>query len=175
MCPCGAEVEITAHFFLRCYCFCQWKWNYSSFSSVSLRCVYCAFITLSFYYFILSLNIIIYIWLLVSIKSTQINFTYLGFTLKSTLTFQTKNSVYVSEGSLKMMKNAFYFILKALFVCKIFKFLSWLFGHIKKRLDEKDKVNFKSHDVATWSKTITILILPNITQSVNEIWSVNRI
>ena len=29
----------------------------------------------------------------------------------------------------KNMKNAFYFILKALFICKIFKFLSWLFGH----------------------------------------------
>ena len=32
----------------------------------------------------------------------------------------------------KMMKNAFYFILKALFVLKIFKFLSWLFGHVEK-------------------------------------------
>ena len=32
----------------------------------------------------------------------------------------------------KMMKNAFYFILKAIFVLKIFKFLSWLFGHVKK-------------------------------------------
>ena len=31
-----------------------------------------------------------------------------------------------------MMKNAFYFILKALFVPKIFKFLSWLFGHVEK-------------------------------------------
>ena len=29
-----------------------------------------------------------------------------------------------NEGPLKMMKNAFYFILKALFVLKIFKFLS---------------------------------------------------
>ena len=29
----------------------------------------------------------------------------------------------------KMMKNAFYFISIALFVLKIFKFLSWLFGH----------------------------------------------
>ena len=36
------------------------------------------------------------------------------------------------ERSLKMMKNAFYFILKALFVHKIFKFLSWLFGHVEK-------------------------------------------
>ena len=32
----------------------------------------------------------------------------------------------------KIMKNAFYFILKALFVLKIFKFLSWLFGHVEK-------------------------------------------
>ena len=34
------------------------------------------------------------------------------------------------ESPLKMIKNAFYFILKALFVLKIFKFLSWLFGHV---------------------------------------------
>ena len=32
----------------------------------------------------------------------------------------------------KMMKNAFYFILKALFVLKIFKFLSLPFGHVEK-------------------------------------------
>ena len=40
-----------------------------------------------------------------------------------------------SENPSKMMKNAFYFTLKALFVLKIFKFLSWLFGHAEKRLD----------------------------------------
>ena len=32
----------------------------------------------------------------------------------------------------KLMKNAFYFILKVLFVLKIFKLLSWLFGHVEK-------------------------------------------
>ena len=32
----------------------------------------------------------------------------------------------------KMMKNAFYFIFKTLFVLKIFKFLCWLFGHVEK-------------------------------------------
>ena len=32
----------------------------------------------------------------------------------------------------KMMKNAFYFILKALFVLRIFKFLSWHFRHVEK-------------------------------------------
>ena len=36
------------------------------------------------------------------------------------------------ESPLKMMKNAFYFILKALLVLKIFKFLSRLFGHVEK-------------------------------------------
>ena len=36
------------------------------------------------------------------------------------------------ESPLKVMKNAFYFILKALFVLKIFKFLSRFFGHVGK-------------------------------------------
>ena len=48
-----------------------------------------------------------------------------------------------TEGSLKMMKNNFYFTSNALFVLKIFKFLSWLLGHVVKRLDNKYKVNFK--------------------------------
>ena len=38
--------------------------------------------------------------------------------------------IWVGESSLKIMKNAFYFMLKALFVLKIFKLLSWLFGHV---------------------------------------------
>ena len=36
------------------------------------------------------------------------------------------------EIPLKMMKNVFYFILKALFVLKIFKFLSWHSRHVEK-------------------------------------------
>ena len=39
------------------------------------------------------------------------------------------------ESPLKVMKNAFNFTLEALFVLKIFKFLSWLFGHVEKRVD----------------------------------------
>ena len=35
-----------------------------------------------------------------------------------------------TESPLKMMKNAFYFTSKALFVLKIFEFLSELFGHV---------------------------------------------
>ena len=37
-----------------------------------------------------------------------------------------------NDSSSKMMKNAFYFILKALFVLKMFKFLSCYFGHAEK-------------------------------------------
>ena len=37
-----------------------------------------------------------------------------------------------TESPLKMMKNTFAFTLKALFVLKIFKFLSWLLGHVEK-------------------------------------------
>ena len=51
---------------------------------------------------------------------------------------------------LKMMKNSFYFTKKVLFFLKLFKFLSWLFGHVAKQLDKKDKVNFKFYDVTAW-------------------------
>ena len=36
-----------------------------------------------------------------------------------------------NQSPLKVMENAFYFMLKALLVLKIFKFLSWDFGHVK--------------------------------------------
>ena len=52
-----------------------------------------------------------------------------------------------TESPLKMMKNASYFTLKALFAPKIFKFLYYLFGHVDKWLDQKGKVNFK---IMTW-------------------------
>ena len=53
------------------------------------------------------------------------------------------------ESLLKMMKNAFYFTSKAVFVLKVFNFLSWLFGHVAKQLNWKDKVNVKFYDVTT--------------------------
>ena len=48
------------------------------------------------------------------------------------------------------MKNAFYYILKALFVLKIFKFWTQLFGHVGKTAWLKNKVNFKIHDIIAW-------------------------
>ena len=38
-----------------------------------------------------------------------------------------------NESPLKMIKNAFYFILKVLFVHKIFNFCPGLFGHLGRR------------------------------------------
>ena len=42
-----------------------------------------------------------------------------------------------SSSEKKMMKNAFYFILKGLFVLKTLKFLSWFFAHVEKGLIRK--------------------------------------
>ena len=53
---------------------------------------------------------------------------------------------------LKMMKNAFDFVLE------IFKFLFWIFCHAGKRLDQKTKVNFKIYDVTNWVAIIKINI-----------------
>ena len=45
--------------------------------------------------------------------------------------------IYVNENTLKMVKNAFYFMWKALLVYEIFTYLSWFFGYIEKWLDNK--------------------------------------
>ena len=37
---------------------------------------------------------------------------------------------FLAESPLKVMENAFYVALKAIFILKVFKFLSWLFGHV---------------------------------------------
>ena len=65
-----------------------------------------------------------------------------------------------TESRLKTMKNTFYFTSKALFVLKIFKFLSWLFGHVVKRLVRKIRLisNFMTSQPG-------IHILPDISRS----------
>ena len=67
------------------------------------------------------------------------------------------------ESPLKMMKNAFYFTSKALSILKVFKFLSWLFGHIAEQVDNENKVNFKFCDVTAWL-TIVLHILCNMSR-----------
>ena len=50
-----------------------------------------------------------------------------------------------------MMKNAFHFTLKALFILKIFRISSWLIGHVE--------------HIAWLEQRNTIYILPNISKS----------
>ena len=69
---------------------------------------------------------------------------------------------YLTERSLKMMANSFYFMLKDLFVVEIFTFLAWFFCNVEKRLGKTVMVNFKINGVTGWTTT-------------NELWSVNRI
>ena len=69
-----------------------------------------------------------------------------------------------------MMKNAFCFTSKDL--------LSLLFGHVAKRLDKKDKDNFKFYDITAWltdkrNKHIA-QYFEKQRQSENEIRSTNR-
>ena len=56
-----------------------------------------------------------------------------------------------NKSPLKVLKHAFYFMSKALFVLEISTFLYWLFGHIEKRPEKKTKVNFKTYDVTGWA------------------------
>ena len=58
----------------------------------------------------------------------------------------------VNKRSLKMIKNIFYFILKAFFVLEKLTSLSWLFGYVEKRLDKKAKINCKIYDFTDWTK-----------------------
>ena len=68
--------------------------------------------------------------------------------------------------SKKMMKHAFYFALKVLFLLETCKFLSWYFGHIgKTNLIRKIWLISKLMTSQPGQQTIAIHIFPNISQS----------
>ena len=66
-----------------------------------------------------------YVWVQQKISENHINFKVI------LSPFNKVCFISFNESPLKMMKNAFCFIVKALFVLKIFKFLSWRFGHVE--------------------------------------------
>ena len=71
-----------------------------------------------------------YGWLLLSIYLSKLS---KDFRLKSNSHLSKKNCfICFNESPLKMIKNDFYFILKAVFILKIFKCLCWLYGHVGK-------------------------------------------
>ena len=63
-----------------------------------------------------------------------------------------------SEIPLKNMKNAIYFTFKALSVLKVFKFLSWLFGHVENGLIRKIRLISKFMTSQPGKETIAIHI-----------------
>ena len=77
-------------------------------------------------YFYLFCASILYKFLYSQSKYTMIK---VGFSTSKKLCF-----IWFNDSHLKMMKNNFYFILKAFFVLKIFTFLSWLFDDWKNDL-----------------------------------------
>ena len=83
------------------------------------------------------------------------------------------------ESPLKMMNNAFYFIFKAFFVLKIYlSFCHDFLVMLKKRLDWRDQVNFKIHDVTTLLannyNTHIARYLMKQKQPDNETWSIKK-
>ena len=57
-----------------------------------------------------------------------------------------------NESPLKLMKNYFYFMLKALFVLKVIILESYRFGYVQKQFAKKVNVNFKVYDVTARAK-----------------------
>ena len=82
-----------------------------------------------------------------------------------TLNFQKIVFIDFNESSLKMMKTAFYFMLKALFVLEILTFLSWLLGYVGNRPDKKAMFNFKIYNATDWTTNSHKHILFNISRS----------
>ena len=72
------------------------------------------------------------------------------------------------------MKNAFYLILKALFVFKIYTFLSWLFSDVEKTTWLECTINFKIYDATAWLtknyNTHMVQYLTKWRQPGNGIW-----
>ena len=63
------------------------------------------------------------------------------------------------------MKNSLYLTLKAPVTLKIFKFLSWFFGHVKNGLIRKIRLIFKFMTSQPVDQTIAMHVLPNISRS----------
>ena len=93
----------------------------------------CAFSTYSFGKTRFSSFVCLYLWVLIFSFPLCFEFNVFLKNLKSDSNLPKEVCIFCFiERPLKMMKNVFYFILKALSILKMFKFLSWLFGHVEK-------------------------------------------
>ena len=89
-----------------------------------------------------------------------------AFPLKSDSQLPNKiGAICLIESPFKIIKNVFYFILKALFVLKIFVFVTTFWSYRKNGLIRKMRLISKFMTSQPGSQTIAIHILPNISQS----------
>ena len=70
-----------------------------------------------------------------------------------------------NERPLKMMKDAFYFMLKDLFILEIFTLLFWFFGYVKNGLIRKLWLISKFMTSQTGQQVISIHVLPNFSST----------
>ena len=96
----------------------------------------------------LNKNSLLFLW-----SKLNVCFCFLQFrlVLKSDSHPSRKFFTCFNDNCSEVMKNAFYFVLIALFVLKIFKFLSWVFGHVEKLAWLERYVSFEIYDVTAWS------------------------
>ena len=73
-----------------------------------------------------------------------------------------------TESPLKTKKNAIYFMSKALFALKIFRFLSARFDHVEKQVVGKVKLISKFMTSHSGKQTVAMHTLPNISRSKNN-------
>ena len=99
-------------------------------------------------------------------SNTQCIFLVLILTLKSDFYLPKKKSYLFDSKPFKNDENVFYFVLKASFVLKIYKFLLRHFHHTReKSLIRKIRLTSKFMTSQPGLQTIWIHILPNISQS----------
>ena len=77
----------------------------------------------------------------------------------------SKKIICLNESYLKITQNTFYFMLKALFVLVLFKFLSWLCGYVKNGLKRMQRVFSRFVTSQTGQQIIIIQTLFNIWRS----------
>ena len=94
-------------------------------------------------------------------------------------TSKTLLLIFFNVNPIKMIKHAFYFVLKTLLIFGIFTSLSWNFIYLRKWRDKKAMVKFKIYNVTDWTadsyNTQILQCLKKYWQPHYEIGPVNRI
>ena len=128
------------------------NWTYISFDSSGWYCFMIEFLWLNDFLYFNEFFLRQHctkneVFLLICFSVCGFGQAYWGNSQRHTLRCET---IYGDWKPFKNDEKRFLFHLLALFVLKMFKLLSWHFGHTAKQLDKKVKVSFKFYDVTAW-------------------------